>query len=317
MKTILNSIATGSLLTMLAIAQSPRSIEDSLLRQAEAQPASSRGVPTVTPLSYGGPEVPDGASHSLLVYVITGSLQFGVLELHSGAFLPIGPVLPPNVGGGLVSGRGKSLLTLDFSGNLVAIDPAKGTTHVVGSTGLGDCSTAASVCGSNSANAIGRLDGSLYATDFANNLYSVNSESGATKLIGPTFMPAVPFIPLSTSPTGTNVLNESLFSARGKLYANFAAGVLHPGAPPTIVIPPALYQINPKTGRARWIAPTNFGLTSIVTVNDTVYAFKAATGQVVTLDLATGETSAVSDLDQAARVIGGATPARPAPEDRH
>jgi hypothetical protein len=297
MKTILSSIATGSLLAMLALAQSPRNTEDLLLERAEVQPAS--------------------ASHSLLVYVITGSLQFGVLEVHSGAFLPIGPALPPDVGGGLVPGRGKSLLTLAFSGDLVAIDPVKGTTSVVAHTGLGDCSTPASPCGSNSANAIGRVGGSLYATDFANNLYSVDAESGAAKLIGPTGMPAVPFIPLSTSPSGTNFLNESLFSVHGKLYANFAAGVLQTGAPPAVVIPPALYQINPKTGHAKWIAPTHFGLTSIVSMNDTVYAFKAATGEVVTLDLATGETTAVSDLDQAARVIGGATPARPVAEDRH
>jgi hypothetical protein len=315
MKTILNSIATGCLLAMLAVAQPTRSIEDALLRQAEVQPASSRGVPEVP---RGGDNRVSG--HSLLVYVITGNLQFGVLELHSGAFLPIGPALPPNVGGGLVSGRGKSLLTLAFSGDLFVIDRVKGTTSIVGHTGLGDCSTPASPCGPNSANVICRLDETLYATDFANNLYSVDSESGATRLIGPTGMPAVPFIPLSTSPAGTNVLNESLFSAGGKLYANFAAGVLHPGGPPTIVFPAALYQINPKTGHARWIAPTAFGLTSIVTVNDTVYAFNAATGQVVTLDVATGQTSPllpVSVLDEAARVIGGATPVRPAPEDRH
>lgn len=92
--------------------------------------------------------------------------------------------------------------------------------------------------------------------------------------------------------------------------------MLQPGGPPAVIIPPALYQINPKTGHAKWIAPTDFGLTSIVTVNHTVYALKAATGQVVTLDVATGQTSAVSDLDPAARLIGGATPARPAPEDR-
>src|SRR3954453_17467350 len=156
MKTILSSIATGSLLAMLALAQSPRNTEDLLLERAEVQPAS--------------------ASHSLLVYVITGSLQFGVLEVHSGAFLPIGPALPPDVGGGLVPGRGKSLLSLAFSGDLVAIDPVKGTTSVVAHTGLGDCSTPASQCGSNSANAIGRVGGSLYPTDFANNLYSVDAE---------------------------------------------------------------------------------------------------------------------------------------------
>jgi hypothetical protein len=330
MKTILTSIATGSLLAMLAVAQPPRSIVDSarVFRQAEVQPAPSKAAPTVTRPLYGPLAVPDSgapragdipasASHSLLVYVITGSPQFGAVDLHSGAFLPIGPALPPDVGGGLVPGPGKSLLTLAFSGNLVAIDPVNGITSVVGRTGLGDCSTPASPCGPDSANGIGRLDGSFYATDFANNLYSVDPVSGAATLIGLTGIPALPFIPLSVNPDGSrNVFDESLFSSRGKLYANFAAAVLHPGGPPTVVIPPALYQINPKTGLAKWIAPTDLGLTSIVNMNDTIYAFSAATGQVVTLDVTTGQTSAVSDLDPAAGLIGGATPARPTSADR-
>src|ERR1035438_6034340 len=104
MKTILTSIATGSLLAMLAVAQPQRSIEDALLHQAKVQPASSRSNPTVTAPSYGPLAVPDrgapragdiptSASHSLLVYVITGSSQFGAVDLHSGTFLPIGPAL--------------------------------------------------------------------------------------------------------------------------------------------------------------------------------------------------------------------------------
>jgi hypothetical protein len=210
MKTILNSIATGSLLAMLAVAQPQRSIEDALLHQAKVQPASSRGNPTVTVPLFGRPQVPDSeaprggdtpasASHSLLVYVITGSSQFGAVDLHSGTFLPIGPSLPPEVGGGLVQGPGKALLTLGFSGNLVAIDPVTGITSVVGHTGLGDCTTPASPCGPNSANGIGRFDGAFYATDFANNLYSLNPKSGAVSLIGLTGIPALPFSPLSVN----------------------------------------------------------------------------------------------------------------------
>jgi hypothetical protein len=262
--------------------------------------------------------MPESARNGHLVYVITGSSQFGAVDLHSGAFLPIGPALPPDVGGGLVPGHGKSLLTLAFSGNLVKIDPVTGTTSVVGRTGLGDCSTPASLCGPNSANVIGSLDESFYAVDFANNLYSVNPESGAARLIGLTGIPALPFIPLSTNPDGSlNVFDESLFSARGKLYANFAAAVLHPGGPPDIVIQPALYQIDPKTGHAKWIAPTAFGLTSIVNVNETIYAFSAATPhRVVTLDVTTGQTSVVNGLDPAAGIIGGATPARRDSPDR-
>lgn len=292
MKTILNSIATGSLLAILAV----------------AQPASeaTRGVDT-----------PASASHSL-VYVITGSPQFGAVDLHSGTFLPIGPSLPPEVGGGLVQGPGKALLTLGFSGNLVAIDPLTGITSIVGPTGLGDCTTPASPCGPNSANGIGRFDGAFYVTDFANNLYSLNPKSGAARLIGLTGIPALPFSPLSVNPDGSqNVFNETLFSARGKLYANFAAAVRPQGGPPVIVIPPAIWEIDPKTGHAQWIAPTELGLTSIVNVKETIYAFSARTGQIVILDVSTGQTSAVSELDPAAGLIGGATPAHPTLEDRH
>ena len=157
----------------------------------------------------------------------------------------------------------------------------------------------------------------FYATDFANNLYSLNPESGAARLIGLTGIPALPFSPLSVNPDGSqNVFNETLFSARGKLYANFAAAVRPQGGPPVIVIPPAIWEINPKTGHAKWIAPTELGLTSIVNVNETIYAFSVRTGQVVILDVSTGQTSAVSDLDPAAGLIGGATPARPTSADR-
>src|SRR6266478_820310 len=85
-------------------------------------------------------DIPASASSGLLVYVLTGGLQFGAVDLRSGRFLPIGPGLPPDVGTGLVPGRGTSLLTLAFTVNLDAINPATGVTSVVGATGLHDCS---------------------------------------------------------------------------------------------------------------------------------------------------------------------------------
>ena len=305
MKTILTSIAAGSLLALLAAAQTPRSAVDRsrVFGQPEIQAASTNAAPYDRPAS---------ASHSRLVYVITGSSQFGAVDLNSGTFLPIGPDLPPEVGGGLVQGPGKPLLTLGFSGDLLAINPATGISSVVGQTGLGDCTTPASPCGPESANGIGRLDEKFYATDFANNLYSLNPRSGAARLIGLTGIPALPFSPLSVNPDGSqNVFNETLFSAHGKLYANFAAAVRPQGGPPVVVIPPAIWEINPKTGHAKWIAPTELGLTSIVNVKETIYAFSVRTGQVVILDVSTGQTSAVSDLDPAAGLIGGAAPAQP------
>ena len=298
---------------------------------ALAQPlqstASFGGDPNAQPFRRQGPGYGSGhrpsddsasAKRSHLVYVITGGLEFGTLDLHSGTFLPIGPSLPPDVGQGLVRGPGKSVLSLAFSGNLVAIDPVTGVTRVVGATGLSDCSTQTSPCGPHSANVIGSLDGRLYATDFANDLYSVNPVTGAARLIGPTGMPALTFIPFSTNADGTvNVYSESLFSARGKLYANFATlTVDFATGTSKVVIPGALYQINPETGHARLIAPTDPNITAAVNVNDIIYGFDIALGEVVTINLTNGQTLPVTKVDSAAGGIAGATPALPTPADR-
>jgi hypothetical protein len=298
MKAILTSFVAGSLLATLAAAQSPRCMR-----------ATRRSADTP-------------ASASPLAYVITGGLQFGALDLHSGAFLPIGPGIPSDVGGGLVPGRGRSLLTLAFSGNLDAIDPATGVTSVLGATGLGDCSTPTSPCLGDSALVIGRLDGNFYATDFDQNLYSVDPVTGAATLIGSTGIPRLPFVPFSPNSDCQNCVNvygASLFSFRGKLYAYFATAVLNLDNGTVIANPISgeLYQLNVATGQATPIASTDSNLTQVVNVNDTIYGFDAAAGQVVTLDLTNGQSTFVSNLDPAAGVIGGATPARPASVARH
>jgi len=159
----------------------------------------------------------------------------------------------------------------------------------------------------------------VYVTDFVNNLYSVDQVTGAAKLIGATGIPPLTFVPLSANPDGSvNVYGESLFSARGKFYAYFTANAINfiTGVE-RILVPGALYQLNPATGHTTLIAPTDTNLTSIVNVNDTVYGFDAFTGQVVALDLTNGQTTVVSAVDPAAGVIAGATPARPALASGH
>jgi hypothetical protein len=309
MKTILSSALAGTLLATLAVAQPPRAAKF-------ANGAHAYGVPHTTV------EGPKSLKPSFLVYVITVGSQFGVVNLRDGSFVPIGPGLPQDpaiaVGGGLVPGLGTSLLTLGFSGNLEAIDPRTGVTTVVGPTGLGDCATLVSPCGPDSANLIGRLGQSFYATDFANNLYSVDPKTGAAKLIGPTGIPPLyPLIPFSSNSDGTlNVYAESLFSVRGKLYATFATATLNPETGAVqVVIPGALYEINHADGHTRLIAPTDSNLTSIVNVDDTIYGFDAATHEVVTLDVTTGQTTPVTEVmvDEFVPppVIGGATPVPP------
>jgi hypothetical protein len=61
------------------------------------------------------------------------------------------------------------------------------------------------------------------------------------------------------------------------------------------------------------ISPTDLGLITIVNVGDTIYGFSGAANQVVTLNLANGQTSFVSDTDPALGLIAGATPAVPEP----
>jgi hypothetical protein len=249
------------------------------------------------------------ASAGPLVYVLYGAGQFGTADVANGTFTQIGPILPEGAAG-LVRGPSGSLLTLTFSGNLDSINPATGITTVIGATGLDDCSSPASPCGPTSANVLGAVGEKIYATDFSNNLYSVNLLTGAATLIGPTGIPALPFVPLTTNPDGSfNFYDESLFSIGGMLYANFDAATFNPATfAITPVIPANLYQIDLTTGLATPLTPTAIGLTTIVNANGVLYAFSASNGQVVTLDLATGNTSFVSSVDPAAGLIYGAAP---------
>jgi hypothetical protein len=248
------------------------------------------------------------ASAGSSVYVENG-FQFGTVDLGSGAFNPIGPGTPEGVTA-LAAGPNGSLLTLSFSGNLESINPANGAVAIVGATGLGDCSLLTSPCGPTAANTIAALGGKIYGTDYQNKLYAVNPLTGATTAIGLTGMPGITFVPLSDNPDGSfNIFDEAFFPANGKLYATFDTGTVDTATfSVTPVIAANLYQIDPATGLATLIGPTDFGLSAGVEVNGTTYAFSAPLREVVTLDLATGKTAFVSDLDPAVGIVTGASP---------
>jgi sugar lactone lactonase YvrE len=202
------------------------------------------------------------------------------------------------------------LLTLSFSGNLESINPNNGAVTTIGATGLGDCSLLTSPCGPTSANTIAALGGKLYATDHQNKLYTVDPLTGAANAIGLTGIPGITFVPLTTNPDGSlNIFDEGLFAADGKLYTTFNTGTFDTATfTPTPIIDAKLYQIDPATGLATLIGPTAFGLSAGVEVDGTTYAFDVPLGEVVTLDLATGKTSFVSNLDPAVGIITGAAP---------
>ncbi|MDE3180999.1 MAG: PEP-CTERM sorting domain-containing protein, partial [Acidobacteriota bacterium] len=244
------------------------------------------------------------------VFVVTGTPQFGTVDLNTGAFTAIGPGLPVG-GAGLVPGPNGSLLTLGINGDLYSINPSSGIPTLVGPTGLVDCSLPTSPCGLGSANTLGELNGTIYATDFAENLYKVNPSTGQTTKIGSTGMVPITFVPLSTpNPDGSlNFYDSGLYGQNGKLYGsvdtgtvNFSTGAI------TTVIPDTLYQIDPLTGLAASIAPTVFAIDSVANVNGTDYTIENNTSQILTIDLANGDTTVVGNLDPSAGLIFGATP---------
>jgi hypothetical protein len=264
----------------------------------------------VVPLAFFLPLVP--ATAGPLLYVVSapagGAAVFGTLDTSTGAFNQTGPNLAGSAG--LVQGTNGSLLTLTFNGDLTSINPKSGISTLIGPTGLADCSAPpASPCGQHWANTLASLNGQVYATDSANDLYKVNALTGAATLVGPTGIPAVPYTPFTTSSDGSfNVFDETLFGANGKLFATFDAITLDPATFTTasVVIAPDLYQIDPTTGVTSLIGPTDLNLGAVAAVDGAYYAFNVATSQVVSLDLATGNTSFITGFDPAIGLVEGA-----------
>jgi hypothetical protein len=140
------------------------------------------------------------------------------VHLTTGAFRQIGPVEPDGYFG-LAPGPNGSLLALTYAGNLDSINPATGVFTRIGSTGLGSCVIPSSSCGPTSAFSLGGFDGKIYATDFQNDLYVVNPQTGeATPLSLNTGLPASPFVPGSQNADGTlNFADEAVWQSGGKL----------------------------------------------------------------------------------------------------
>jgi hypothetical protein len=255
-----------------------------------------------------------------IVYVVsaglTGNGQMGTVDLLSGAYQQIGPVEPDGYFG-LATGANGSLLAGTYAGNLDSIDPATGVPTRVGPTGLGACVVPSSSCGPNSFSTLGGLGGAIYATDFQNNLYTVDPLTGtATLLNGNTGIPAFPFVPGSLNPDGTiNFYDEAIWGAGGKLYATFDSLVfdLNSSTVAKVVVAPELYQIDLSTGIATAIGSTDLGIGGVVDVNGTSYAFNDLTDQITSIDLSSGKTTFVNDFDPAAGVIQGAAIATPEP----
>ena len=260
------------------------------------------------------------ASATPLVYVVTLSQQFGTVDLATGKFSPIGNGMPDFLSN-LVWWKG-TLLTLTTGGanppgSLAKINPATGQETIIGQTGLGF-----------NAFDLGEVRGKLYLTDFGGNIYSVDPESGVATAITATGIPPDPTIPLTFNSDGTfNLCDEGLYSVGTKLYATFDSFDIDVNAtPPTVAhvhVAPALYRIDPATGLATFIANTDLQVGALVEVEGRLYGFEGVLdgfdwtydvpighSELVTVNLATGKTKVLSDVDRSIGVIFGAAPVR-------
>jgi hypothetical protein len=260
------------------------------------------------------------ANAAPVVYVVTASQQFGTVELATGKFHAIGNGTPDALSN-LVWWKDRTLLTLVTSGehigSLAKIDPATGQETIIGATGLGF-----------NAFSLGEARGKLYLTDFSNNFYSVDPETGVASLIAPTGMPADPTIPFTRNDDGTfNLCDEGLYSFGGHLYATFDSWALdsiqQPPATAHVFVSPGLYRIDPATGAATFVAETDLELSAIFDLDGKFYAFRVVVDgfdatfnfpiahvELVTLDLATGKTGKLTDVDHGTGPIFGAAPVR-------
>jgi hypothetical protein len=137
---------------------------------------------------------------------------------------------------------------------------------------------------------------------------------------GPTGIPAFTFNPSIEDDGVIQAMDHSLFNAAAKLYEIFdTITVDFKTSPPTVtpVILANLYQIHPRTAVAKWIAAVDQGITAAVDVNGTVYVFNGLTGEVDTLDLATGATifHSVLGLPGGLLVLGAFPANQPASTD--
>jgi len=265
------------------------------------------------------------ASAAPLVYVVTLSQQFGTVDLVTGQFSPIGSPTPDGMSN-LVWWKG-SLLSLATTGAdagyLVKIDPATGNETV-----LRAITVNGQPLGFNAFD-LAKVGGTLYVTDFSNNLYSVDFTTGVARPVGPnggtTGLRPDPNIPFTFNSDGTfNLCDEGLYGFEGKLYATFDSYAIDPTrTPPTRTheyMSPYVWQIDLRTGAATFVANTDWQMSAIVGVEEKFYAFEGvfdgfdngpiAHNELVSLDLRTGKTRKVADVVPNPGPVFGAAPVR-------
>ncbi len=211
--------------------------------------------------------------------------QIGIVDLGRGMFRPLSTLTNPPVG--IAKDREGQLYAVDYSNNLVAIDPLSGEATTIGPTGLteaGPIGTAVDVFTS-----LGT--GELFLMDYDNILYSVDKSTGAATKIGATGIPRITTPFYGTSFSGD--CNRLFFTVEEDDENGNA------------LIPATLYRINPRTGAATRIGPTASFIGGSGFVGNTLYGFKIDENliggtvgpQVLAIQLDSGTSQKVASLN--------------------
>lgn len=147
--------------------------------------------------------------------------HFGLLDLDTGEFSPIGPSFPSRLTG--IANVGGMLFTLDEFGTFFRIDPATGETTELGDSGI------------SSAGFAGSPNGSIYALDQQNMLFRLDSVSGAASLIGIADLPAIQATSASSQAASDTAVYATYWDET------------HPST---------LYKIDPVTAATTVVGPT-------------------------------------------------------------
>jgi hypothetical protein len=238
-------------------------------------------------------EKPDSLAYAIAFNPLDplSGTQFGFLDIGTGTFQLIADL--PNGAQGIARADGK-ILAVDSSNNLIRISP-DGKAMVVGPTGI----TTPSPHGATRVDVFASLKtGDLFLMDYSNNLYSVDRKTGAATLIGPTGIPAIVFLPYSSSLAGDC---HSLFFT---LVERDGAG--------NVTLPPSLYRIDPRNAAATFVGSTARAVAGSGFINGTLYGFSIdlrlfginEPPHVFSIDTTTGTATRVTDLNVPG--VGGA-----------
>ena len=215
-----------------------------------------------------------------LVYVVNFSGQFGLLDVGTGVFTPVGPGLA-NTPTGIAGAPGGPFYTVDgVTGHLLRIN-RDGTNTDVGDTRTGSNNgpTGLSLIGS-------LLDGTMYGIDFSNRLYRINTNTGVTQALQV----------LSLPPQEQQYDGNMLTSLTGDAsYLYYTLEIVDGQRK----LPPTIFTIDPVKQQVINSKPMSKVVTQAIgsgMINGVLYLF-GGLGQVYRADPATGTASVVSKYD--------------------